>query len=84
MLASQKEAIESELGQLEWQELPHRRDCRIVQYRAGNIEDRGQWPDQHGWLLERLEAFRRTFSERVRALDLGEEDNGPDDVEDTA
>lgn len=84
MLLSQKEAIEAELGGLEWQELPHRRDCRIVQYRPGNIEDRTQWPEQHAWLLERLEAFKRAFSERVRALDLGEEDEGPDDVEDTA
>ena len=84
MLHAQKDAIESEIGQLDWQELPHRRDCRIVQYRAGDIEDRSQWPDQHAWLLSRLEAFRRTFADRVRALDLGEDDNGPDDVDDNA
>lgn len=84
LLLSQKEAIEADLGPLDWQELPHRRDCRIVQYRSGDIEDRSQWPEQHAWLLERLEAFKRTFSERVRALDLGQDDEGPDDVEDTA
>ena len=81
MLLAQKAEIEAQLGQLDWQELPHRRDCRIVQYRAGNIEDRAQWPEQHAWLLERLEAFRRVFSDRVRALDLGEDDTEPDDAE---
>lgn len=84
LLLSQKEAIEAELGPLDWQELPHRRDCRIVQYRSGDIEDRTRWPEQHAWLLERLEAFKRTFSERVRALDLGQDDEEPDDVEETA
>ncbi|MBS3966322.1 MAG: DUF4268 domain-containing protein [Truepera sp.] len=84
LLLSQKEAIEAELGPLDWQELPHRRDCRIVQYRSGDIEDRTEWPEQHAWLLERLEAFKRTFSERVRALDLGQDDERPDDVEETA
>ncbi len=82
LLLAQKEAIESELGPLDWQELPHRRDCRIVQYRAGDIDDRTQWPDQHAWLLERLEAFRRAFADRVRPLELGEDDNGPDDADD--
>ena len=36
------------------------------------------------WLLERLESFKRTFSERVRALDLGQDDEGPDDAEEIA
>ena len=85
LLHSHKEAIEAQLGLLDWQELPHRRDCRIVQYRDGDIEDRTQWPEQHAWLLERLEAFKRTFSERVRALDLGADDaDETDDAEETA
>ncbi len=84
LLLEQKEAIESELGTLDWQELLHRRDCRIVQYRTGDIESRDQWPDQHAWLLERLEAFRRSFSNRVRALDLGENDTDAEDAGDAA
>ena len=59
-----------------------RRDCRIVQYRGGDIEDRSLWPEQHEWLLNRVEAFRRTFTDRVRALDLGEDDNDSDDIDD--
>jgi hypothetical protein len=47
-------------------------------------EDRSQWPEQHAWLLERLEAFKQTFAERVRALDLGQDDEEPDDIEETA
>jgi hypothetical protein len=30
LLFAQKDAIESELGPLDWQELPHRRDCRTL------------------------------------------------------
>ena len=84
MLHAQKAAIESELGELDWQELPQGRDCRIVQYRPGDIEERGQWSELHAWLLDRLEAFRRSFTDRVRALDLGEDDDDPDEGEDDA
>lgn len=84
LLFAQKDAVESELGPLDWQELPHRRDCRIVQYRAADIDDRTKWTEQHAWLLERLQAFRRTFANRVRVLELGEDDNGMDDPDDAA
>lgn len=81
LLQEQRMAIESELGVLEWRELPHKRDCRIVQYRPGDIQDRRQWPDLHAWLLERAESFYRTFTKRVHDLDLGEdeEDEGSED-----
>ncbi len=81
MPLAQKDSIEAELGPLDWQELPHRRDCRIAQYRSGDIEDRAQWGEQHAWLLDRLEAFKRAFSERVRSLDLGPDEEGEDDVD---
>ena len=74
LLQGQRTAIEAELGVLEWQELPHRRDCRIVQYRPGDIEDRTQWPELHAWLLERAESFYKAFTKRVRDLNLGEDD----------
>jgi Domain of unknown function (DUF4268) len=53
LLFAQKDAIESELGPLDWQELPHRRDCRIAQYHAmistiapsGLHSTRGCWND---------------------------------------
>jgi hypothetical protein len=75
-LATDKDAIEKELGgHLDWQELPHGRDCRIIQYRSGDLGDRQAWPDLHAWLLERAEAFYRVFSPRVKALDLEDEEN---------
>jgi hypothetical protein len=30
---------------------------------------REQWPEQHKWLCEKLEAFKRVFAPRVRAFD---------------
>jgi len=74
LLQEQRTVIEAELGTLDWQELPHKRDCRVVQYRPGDIQDRKQWPELHGWLLERAESFYRIFTKRVRDLDLGEDD----------
>lgn len=80
-LLREKERIEGELGaRLEWQELPHRHACRLVQYRPGSIENHDYWGELHAWLLERAEAFSKTFSARVRDLELEEDD--PDDDED--
>lgn len=80
LLQAQRPAIEAELGSLEWQELPHRRDCRIVNYRPGAIDDRAQWPELHSWLMDRAEAFHRMFSKRVRELEL-EDDEAEDGSE---
>lgn len=74
LLQEQRDAIEAELGVLEWKELPHKRDCRVVQYRSGAIDDRTQWPELHAWLLERAESFYKTFSKRIRSLELGDDD----------
>ena len=75
LLAAEKVQIETELGtELQWQELPHKRDCRVVQYRSGSIENRDEWPDLHSWLIERAEAFYRAFSKRVKELDLEDDE----------
>lgn len=78
LLMAQREALEAQLGRLDWLELPHRRASRIVQYRPGNPEDRGTWTELFGWLLDRAEAFHRVFGSTIKMLDLSaEQEEGP-------
>ncbi len=68
LLIQQKQEIESELGNLEWQELPEGQDCRIIRYHKGNTKNRKEWETLNTWLLESAESFYRVFSPRVKKL----------------
>lgn len=71
-LEAEKEAIEAEVGEpLEWLELPHRNRSQIELRREADVNNREDWPQQHRWLTERLEKFRRAFAERIRAYESG-------------
>jgi hypothetical protein len=67
-------AVEGELedlGELEWQDLPDKKACRIVMYRSGvNLEDHEHWPELYRWLLERCERFKATFAPRLQGIEL--------------
>ena len=81
-LMSEKDRIESELGaKLEWKELPLKRDCRIVQFREGDIRSEESWPELFAWLKERTEAFHAVFSPLVKGLDLEEEKIDEEELE---
>jgi Domain of unknown function (DUF4268) len=69
-LHNTKNAIEAELGELEWQPLPEKKSSRIAVYRQAEIENQDQWPLFFEWLLERAEAFRTTFAPRVKQMVL--------------
>ena len=71
-LAADKAAIEAEFGEsLEWQELPTKKASRIAIFRDGfDPADVATFPEQHVWMLSRMETFRRVFGSRVKALDL--------------
>jgi Domain of unknown function (DUF4268) len=71
-LQSEKEEIERELGYpLSWEELPTRQATRIAVYKDNaDVADRGSWPEQHRWMLDRMLDFRRVFTRRVRELDV--------------
>lgn len=74
LLLEQKQAIEQELGyELDWEELPTRRDCRISVYLTNvDPEDERDWPRQHEWLAAKVNDFHRVFLNRVRDLDADE------------
>ena len=74
LLEEDKEAIEKELGhELEWREQPNRKQSYIGVYRADvDPLDNSMWPSHQEWVADTLEAFHRTFSPRVKALDASE------------
>jgi len=70
LLLQNRDAIEAEIGStLEWEDLPERQDRRIAQYLEDtNPDNESEWPQQHDWLAQRLNAFHRVFSWRIREL----------------
>lgn len=82
LLKQQKEMIETEIGyELEWEELPSRRDCWIASYlRDVDAESESDWPRQHAWLTKQLNDMHRIFARRVRALNANDwRPENPDD-----
>ena len=74
LLCQEKEAVHAELGYaLEWDEKTDANYSRIATYLADlDPEDEGDWPRQHGWLAERLNALHAVFHRRVRELKADE------------
>lgn len=70
LLQEDKEAIERELGvPLQWEELPDRKESRLTLYLDDAAPaNRADWPRQHSWLIEKLEAFYAALAQRVRDL----------------
>ena len=68
-LETEKEKIEKEVGdQLTWHNPSEKRVCRIHIRKSTNLEDKDNWPEQHEWLLFKLELFYKVFAGRVRQL----------------
>jgi hypothetical protein len=71
-LLLEKDAVEKEIGEpLEWQELPGKKASRIALYKQGvDPSDEKQYPEIQAWMLSKMEAFKKTFAGRVKALTL--------------
>lgn len=71
LLKQDRENIEKELGEeLRWVELPKHQASRIeLRLQDADPTDESDWPRQHKWLADKLEAFHEVFAERVKALD---------------
>lgn len=69
-LYAQKDEIEAEVGEaLTWYELPHKFSSYISLYLTeSDPRDRTLWPQQHAWLIAKLEAYRSCFVGRVEEL----------------
>lgn len=71
--------IEREIGSpLEWQELPGKIGSRVALYKAGiDVTDEANYPAINAWMLENLQRFRSAFQNRVKNLDLNDEEHDP-------
>jgi hypothetical protein len=76
LLQEQKETIEAEIGSaLEWREMPNKRSSRVfLRWHDVDPANQGDWPEQHAWLLEKLERFYVAFEPRVKGLRASEYD----------
>ena len=74
LLRAQNDDIESETGfKLSWEYDSHRRS-NYARVRRNDVDpmNRGEWPELHAWLREKLEALDRSFRDRVARLDASE------------
>ncbi|MCJ7445998.1 MAG: DUF4268 domain-containing protein [Methanotrichaceae archaeon] len=68
-IQGEKAAIENEIGaKLVWDDT--RPTTRVIFLFKDNIDIKNteDWPEQHKWLYEKLEAFHKAFAERVKNL----------------
>ncbi len=72
-LYQQRGDIGAEIGDaLEWRELPEHKQGQVMlrRYNA-DPTDRSQWPEQHDWFKDKLEAFDRAFRPRITTFNAG-------------
>jgi hypothetical protein len=69
-LAAQRQEIESQLGfELDWQELPDSKACRIAAwYPSASIEDQNRWGEYLDWITQRLIKMDQVMRPIVRVL----------------
>ncbi len=69
-LLEKKGEIETKLGfELDWQELPDAKACRIASwYPHASIEDEGRWEEYMEWITKRLVKMDEVLRPIVRAL----------------
>lgn len=69
-LSAQKNDIEAKLGfELDWQELPDAKACRIASWHSqASIEEESRWDEYLEWLTQRLVKMDQVLRPIVRAL----------------
>jgi Domain of unknown function (DUF4268) len=67
-LTVDREAIDRELGgEPQWASRAAR-DYITTELSAADYRDRSKWPEQHAWLIEQLEKYRKVFTGRIISL----------------
>lgn len=72
LLEQERNVIEAEIqAALEWEELPDKKESHVfIRLQQTDPADRQKWPEQQQWLVDKLEAFHRAFSGRVKEIDI--------------
>ncbi|VUT25440.1 MAG: hypothetical protein MOIL_01054 [Candidatus Methanolliviera sp. GoM_oil] len=83
-LLQMKEEIEAEIGEkLEWDPNPENLDKTIGLKRDADLTKRESWEEYLDWLTDMTIKFRKTFSKRVKSLDLTKKVDEEHGVEET-
>ena len=83
-LLQMKEEIETEIGEkLEWDPNPENLDKTIALIRDADLTKRDNWDEYLDWLTDMTIKFRKTFSKRVKSLDLTKRIDETQDTEST-
>ena len=81
-LLQMKEEIEAEIGEkLEWDPNPENLDKTIGLKRDADLTKRESWGEYLDWLTDMTIKFRKTFSNRVKSLDLTKKVDDAHDIE---
>ena len=69
-LITQKKEIETSLGfELDWQELPDAKACRIASWHPNApLEDEARWPSYIDWIVQRLVKMNQVLRPIVQNL----------------
>ena len=79
-LNNDKDAIEREIGfSLDWGDGDDEFQWIGTSNDDADPANRTDWPSQHLWLAEKLDAFHGVFASRIRELELDEEPDGDDE-----
>lgn len=75
LLEEKKDEIEKQFGtRLDWRENPGKKEKHIVVQKEGvDPLDKGDWPNQHKWIMSNLELFKQNFGPRIKKLDYSQE-----------
>lgn len=81
LLSAQKQQIETEIGQpLEWRRLEDKKRNRVGAYKTGlSLDNPTQRNEAKVWLVQMGEKFHRAFSQRIRTLDIPDDDSEGED-----
>lgn len=74
LLHAKRDQFEADAGeQFDWRELPDGIESHVFIIKE-NVDptDRDDWPNQHQWLLEKLELIDRVFRSAIRELDASD------------
>lgn len=69
-LNTDRAAIDAEIGGAPQWSSTEARDYISVERKDANLAEPTGWPEQHAWLLDQLECFRRVFRDRIAGLAL--------------
>jgi hypothetical protein len=73
-LEPQRDVLEKEIGaRLEWNPHPDKQDKIIALRMSADLHAKDKWNDYIQWLVNTTLKFRKAFAERVKALDLSNE-----------